>query len=256
MDDENIKKHKENFSGFFFKGSVFVLTLGFLFTLGESTYLSYTYLNTFTYVDFLLKAVLVIPFVLFLVFAFAALSRFVVMPFRALIRVREASKKDGRNTKEIYLSLVNAITWLLALLLVPVLVLSPFIWANNIIESLVIVYVLILLLLYIERKTKQYSVKEELKFTEELKNRVGDVFEIQKLIGMCLLAFISGSIYIQLQNTDKPNAIIALKSTHKEIEVTILTSNSNVLAVSRDNHLEIIPRNELELIRYIKKFKY
>ncbi len=115
------EKKEESFSSYFFKTSIFVLILGVLFTLGEALSLnSYTYLNTFSYVDFLIKAVLISPFLLLVISLYSVLKYFIWIPVEGVIEVKKSIASNGRSSTEVKLSFLNAIAGLLISFLFPI----------------------------------------------------------------------------------------------------------------------------------------
>ena len=254
------EKSEESFSGYFFKASIFVLILGVLFTLGEALSLnSYTYLNTFSYVDFLIKAVLISPFLVLVISLYSVLKYFIWIPVEGVIEVKKSTASNGRSSTEIKLSFLNAIAGLLISFLFPIFALITFVFAEEL-RNLYIGYAILLfiavIMLIIDNKTKKYSVrKKNKKPFDNLMNKDNINNSYLGLLIICVLAFASGNIYIKVQKTDVPNAVLTLKSTSKEIKTRILASNSNVLATSNNNYLVIIPRDNVVSIRYLKELK-
>jgi len=236
----------------FFHVSVYILVLGVLFSLGETwSLLSYTYLNTFSYVDFLIKSVLILPFVFFIAIILQFVEQFIEWPINALAEVKKATSIKTETKKNKLLILLNAFSGLYLALLFPIFPVIFFVYPKNYYIPAGLLLFVGFIFVLIKSKTTEYSVKEEARPVFSTKDSVKNLFnQSNKMLLIAFFAFMAGFAYIDIQDTDAPNAILTLKNSKKEIEVKILTSNSNVLAISRENHLEIIPRSEVEVIKF------
>lgn len=236
--------------------SFIVLYLGIIFVFGQSSLLGFQYLSTFEYTDFLLSSTLLIPLFLSILFVVTAFSIFILEPWHSFSEAQKALGADkwfkNKQTVNSLFDFVNYVSYplfliiwlfwfrehfiisLLSYLFLRVLMrLAQHLWTRNLI---------------IEtngNKSTKDSLAESLNATISFlaTTSAGWVF-------MTLLVFSVGQANIALQNKKKTDAQIYFSKSIPSVNVNILASNSNVLAIYVDDTIQLIPRSQIIKIEY------
>lgn len=253
--EEEVKK--DLLSSMYFKGSLFLLLFGFIFTLGQTIYLnSFIYLNTFTYIDFLINSILIAPFVLLISFLVGFIANFLVEPMSAIYNLYLVFKIDDKKSRGFWFGLIHSILEILKVISIPTLIVLIILLPSiKYFYFLIIGWLILLIILrYLSKKIELYAVNNDSAFLKKMEEFPGEIIanftDVRGVITACMLILFFGFMYIAIQDESTKNATIIMGDGNKKIEVHILTSNSNFIVAYRDDKIELIPRSEIKAIRH------
>ncbi len=227
---------------------------GALYAIGQSTRIGWFYLNTFSYKDFLIYAVLVLPIALaiFAVWTFA--SDYIVNPVHKVAQVMRKSERQRVISQFGMRAWIGLIIDALEVFVVPVMIIFMIIFM----ESFYLIVGIGFLALAISTITTRVILKlpprdQRPKATAADKEEGTDKASTY-MATASILVFFAGAGSIDLQNHEKADSEILFDGDDQYVSVNILASNSNSVAYWVDESLYITPRSEIRSVRY--KYAY
>ncbi|MEP1231556.1 MAG: hypothetical protein ABJG88_12845 [Litorimonas sp.] len=229
--------------------SSMLLCLGVVFVSGQANVLGYQYLNTFDYSDFLISSILLAPFFIIGLFILTAIGMFVMQPVFEVSKLRQNLKSSEKTFSQLTIKSTFKLVYMLNVLVCftgfVFFAEHKYFWAG-----IGLLFISIggvkFLEAYLIRKlsTGTKIIHDE----EEEKDGVAIVLNntFSELLGTpggwimtIILIFIFGHLSITLQNKKNLDAKLYFLDDAAAVEVNILTSNSNVLAIYFDKKFKL-----------------
>lgn len=238
------------------KLSIYILALGVSLGLGETLALEFSFFNSSTYVDFLIKSVKAIPLLIFFIIFLMFLHRFLIWPFKRILEIKNLVQKEPvRKKQRLVYELLDFVTLILIAVFIPLSLYNIFTGSNLLnTHGFFLVGVLPMMTLTIALRRDLHAplnrVSDEKKMLEDKIN-----FFVVNTTGQgisLLLIIIFGFLSIVFQKENTVDAMIYLQKDSSRIEGNLLATNSSSLALYSNGKLLLIPRDQVEKIQYEK----
>ena len=234
--------------------SICFFMMGLLFAIGQTGYLGLEYLNTFGYVDFIRNTAIALPLLIGGVFLLGILN--FLLNFINIFRILYlAIKEDTKSNTWKFFSVISClIPIILILSAFGYFVFLPLFQENETPIYLTLLFFAIwfpvaLIGISMSKYREYYLTKMQTEKSTSQKKKI----PLLSIMGFGLfLSPIFGLASIHVQDQERPDAKIEFLD--KEVlDVNILASNFNVIAIYSDGEVQIINRSYLKRIRRVKE---